>query len=121
MKIHRINPCKRWSDITVFNGIATFTEVADSDTTADIKGQVEQIFDQVETSLSLIDSDKSRILAVTIYITDFANLDALNEIWDSWFPEGCAPSRACVKAELVDSDLLVEMTFTVAAGEKYLK
>ena len=38
MKIHRINPCKRWSDITVFNGIATFTEVADIDTSADIKG-----------------------------------------------------------------------------------
>jgi len=118
MKIHRINPCKRWSDVTVFNGIATFTEVADTDSTADIKGQVAQIFAQAEESLATVDSDKSRILAVTIYITDFGNFDALNEIWDSWFPEGCAPSRACVKAELVDPDLLVEMTFTAAAGEK---
>ena len=120
MKIHRINPCKRWSDITVFNGIGTFTEIADSDTTADIKGQVTQIFEQAEASLAQIDSDKSRILAVTIYITDFNNLDGLNEVWDEWFPENCAPSRACVKAELVDSELLVEMTFTVAAGEKFL-
>ena len=120
MKIHRINPNKRWSDITVFNGIATFTEVADSDTKADIKGQVQQILDQAKTSLALVDSDESRILAVTIYITDFANFDALNEIWHECFPEGCAPSRACVKAELVDPNLLVEMTFTAAAGEKYL-
>lgn len=120
MKIHRINPCKRWSDVTVFNGIATFTEVADSDTSADIKGQVQQIFDQAEATLGLIDSDKTRILAVTIYITDFANFDALNEVWDKWFIEGTAPSRACVKAELVNPELLVEMTFTVAAGEKYL-
>lgn len=120
MKIHRINPCKRWSDVTVFNGIATFTEVAETDTTANIKGQVQQIFEQAEATLSLIDSDKSRILAVTIYITDFANFDALNEVWDAWFPQNCAPSRACVKAELVDPDLLVEMTFTAAAGEKYL-
>ncbi len=119
MKIHRINPCKRWSDVTVFNGIAIFTEVADSDTSADIKGQVQQIFDQAEATLALIDSDKTRILAVTIYITDFANFDGLNEIWDSWFPDGTAPSRACVKAELVDSNLLVEMTFTAAAGEKF--
>ncbi|MDZ7819905.1 MAG: hypothetical protein U5K55_15415 [Aliarcobacter sp.] len=51
MKIHRINPYKRWSDVTVFNGIATFTEVADcSDTSADIKGQVTQIFEQAEAS-----------------------------------------------------------------------
>ena len=119
MKIHRINPCKRWSDVTVFNGIDTFTEVADFDTSADIKGQVTQIFEQAEATLALIDSDKSRILAVTIYITDFANFDALNEIWDAWFPQNCAPSRACVKAELVDANLLVEMTFTAAAGEKY--
>jgi len=119
MKIHRINPCKRWSDITVFNGIGTFTEIADSDTSADIKGQVKQIFDQAEASLALIDSDKSRILAVTIYITDFNNFDALNEVWDSWFSEGTAPSRACVKAEIVNPKLLVEMTFTAAAGEKY--
>lgn len=119
MKIHRINPCKRWSDVTVFNGIATFTEVADTDTSADIKGQVQQIFDQAEATLALIDSDKTRILAVTIYITDFANFDGLNEIWDSWFPDGTAPSRACVKAELIDPNLLVEMTFTVAAGEKF--
>ena len=120
MKIHRINSCKRWSDVTVFNGIGTFTEVADSDTTADIKGQVKQIFDQAEATLALIDSDKTRILAVMIYITDFANFDALNEIWDSWFIEGTAPSRACIKAELVDPKLLVEMIFTAAAGEKYL-
>lgn len=38
MKIHRINTCKRCSD----------TEVADTDTNADIKGQVQQIFEQAE-------------------------------------------------------------------------
>lgn len=43
MTIHRINPGTRWSDITVFNGIAHFVEVADSDTSADMQGQVEQV------------------------------------------------------------------------------
>ena len=55
-----------------------------------------------------------------IYITDFENFDALNEIWDRWFIEGTAPSRACLKVELVNPNLLVEMTFTATAGEKYL-
>ena len=93
--------------------------MADTDTSADIKGQVEQIFNQAEASLSLVDSDKSRILAVTIYVKDLANMDVLNDVWDSWFPQDCAPSRACIKAELIDPNLLVEMTFTAAAGEKY--
>ena len=120
MQIHRINPCKRWSDITVFNSIAHFVEVADTDTTEDIKGQVNQIFNQAEQALKKIESDRSRVLSVTIYLTDFANLPALNEVWDAWFPEGCAPSRACVKAELADPEYLVEMAFVVAAGEHYM-
>ncbi|MEZ8626376.1 RidA family protein [Vibrio splendidus] len=119
MKIHRINPTKRWSDVTVFNGIASFVEVPETDTTAGIKSQVQQIFDQAEDMMSLVDSDKSRVLSVTIYLTDFANFDALNEVWEAWFPEGCAPSRACVKAELANPELLVEMSFMVAAGEKF--
>lgn len=120
MKIHRINPCKRWSDATVYNGIANFVEVPEGDLTANIKGQVQQIFEQAEASLETVDSDSSRILSVTIYLTDFANMEGLNEVWDEYFPEGCAPSRACVKAELANPGYLVEMAFTAAAGEKFL-
>lgn len=119
MTIHRINPCKRWSDVTIFNRVANFVEVPETDTKADIVGQVQQIFAQAEERLTSIGSDKSRILSTTIYITDFANLSRLNEVWDGWFPEGCAPSRACVKAELADPEYLVEMVFTAAAGEQY--
>ena len=115
MQIKRINPSPRWSDATLFNGIGHFVEVAE-DASADIHGQLEQIFSQAEDSLRTLDSDKSRILSVTIYLTDFANFEALNNAWEAWLPEGQAPSRACVKAELVDPDLLVEIAFVVAAN-----
>ena len=40
MKFTELIHVKRWSDVTVFNGIGTFTEIADSDSTsADIKGK----------------------------------------------------------------------------------
>lgn len=117
MGITRINPCERWSDVTVYNGIAHFVEVADSDTKADIRGQAQQIFSQAESMLASIGGDKSRVLSCTIYITNFANFDAFNDEWEAWFPEGCAPSRACVKAELVNPELLVEIAFVAAAGE----
>ena len=117
MDIQRINPTKRWSDVTVFNGIAHFVEVAEQDTSADMTGQVNQIFAQAEEMLASVGSDKSRLLSVTIYVTDFANFDALNAAWEAWLPEGCAPSRACVKVELADPNLLVEMAFVAAAGQ----
>ncbi|WP_407333702.1 RidA family protein [Enterovibrio sp. 27052020O] len=119
MKIHRINPTNRWSDVTVFNGIAHFVEVPESDLSADIKGQTAQVLAQAEEMLASVGSDKTRVLSVTIYLTDFENLAALNEVWDAWFEAGTAPSRACVKAELADPDYLVEMAFVAAAGEAF--
>ncbi len=120
MKIHRINPTRRWSEVTVFNGIANFVEVPEDEKAETIEDQVKAVFAQAEAMLALVGSDKSRILTVTIYITDFANVDRLNAVWDAWFDEGTAPSRACVKVELADPTWLVEMAFTAAAGEDYL-
>ncbi|WP_027856625.1 RidA family protein [Marinobacterium jannaschii] len=116
MEIKRINPCARWSDATVFNGMAHFVEVPEGDLSEGISGQLAQIFEQAEASLATVNSDKSRLISVTIYLTDFANMAALNEAWEAWLPEGTAPSRACVKAELANPDYLAEIAF-VAAGE----
>jgi enamine deaminase RidA (YjgF/YER057c/UK114 family) len=113
--ITRINPSARWSDATIYNGIAHFVEVAE-DPSADMAGQVQQLFTQAEASLASFGSDKSRLLSVTIYVTDWANLAVLNEAWEAWLPEGCAPSRACLKVELADPDYLVEIAFVAAAG-----
>ncbi|MBR9858883.1 MAG: RidA family protein [Gammaproteobacteria bacterium] len=119
MTIHRINPCQRWSDITVFNGIAHFVEVPESDLDADVQGQTAQIFAQAEQALAKIGSDKTRLLSVTIYLTDFANLPAFNAVWDAWFEPNTAPSRACVKAELANPRYLVELAFVAAAGDDF--
>ncbi|MBK8452130.1 MAG: RidA family protein [Thiofilum sp.] len=112
--IQRINPTALWSDITVFNQMAYFVEVPEGDLAADMRGQVQQVLEQAERSLSKVNSDKSRLLSATIYITDFANMMALNAAWKAWLPEGCAPSRACIKAELADPQYLVEIAFVAA-------
>ena len=114
MQIQRINPGKRWSDITIHNGVAYFVEVAGTDLDADIKAQAQQVLTQAEQSLLKIGSNKSRLLSATIYLTDFANLPAFNEIWDNWLEDGTAPSRACIKAELADPRYLVEIAFVAA-------
>ncbi|HSH96954.1 MAG: RidA family protein [Methylophilaceae bacterium] len=111
--IQRINPTARWSDMTIFNGIAHFVEVP-ADTSADIHSQVKQVLAQADTTLLSGGSDKSRILSATIYITDFNNLATLNAAWEAWLPAGCAPSRACLKVELADPKYLLEIAFVAA-------
>lgn len=114
MEIHRINPAPRWSDATIYQGIIHFVEVPESDTKADMAGQMQQVLEQAEASLKNAGSDKSRLLSVTIYVTDFSELDQLNQVWENWLPQGCAPSRACLKVELVDPDYKVEIAFVAA-------
>jgi enamine deaminase RidA (YjgF/YER057c/UK114 family) len=116
VEIKRINPSPRWSDATVFNGVAYFVEVAD-DPSVDMAGQMKQVLTQAEDSLLTVNSNKSRLISVTIYVTDFANFDVLNREWEAWLPQGCAPSRACIKAELADPAYLVEIAFIAASDQ----
>lgn len=116
MDIKRLNPTPRWSDAVVFNRIAHFVEVP-ADTSADIGTQITQLLQQAESTLMRINSDKSRLLSATIYLTDFANLDTFNSAWEAWLPFGMAPSRACIKAELVNPDMLIEIAFVAATRD----
>jgi enamine deaminase RidA (YjgF/YER057c/UK114 family) len=51
---------------------------------------------------------------VTIYLPDLADLPVLNELWDAYIPDGHAPARACIKADLVNKDYKCEMVVTAA-------
>lgn len=116
MDIQRLNPMPRWSDATVYRGLVHFVAVA-ADATADMQGQITQVLKQAEQTLAGVNSDKSRLLSVTIYITDFAHAATLNAVWEQWLPTGCAPSRACVKVELADPAYLVEIAFVAAVND----
>ncbi|MFI3245584.1 MAG: RidA family protein [Ferrimonas sp.] len=114
MSITRINPTEKWSDATIFNGMAHFVEVPEMPT-EDFLAQLTQVFEQAEASLATVNSDKSRLISVTIYLTDFANLAAFNDAWQRWLPEGSAPSRACLQVGLADPNYLVEIAFVAAS------
>ena len=113
MSIQRLNPAPRWSDATVFNGIAHFVEVPNN-TDCTMAEQIVQILAQAELTLAALGSDKSRLLSATIYLTDKQHVAELNTAWESWLPAGCAPSRACIKVELLDPAMLVEIAFVAA-------
>lgn len=113
MNIQRLNPAPRWSDATMYNGIAHFVEVPNNIDCA-MDEQITQILAQAEVTLAAIGSDKSRLLSATIYITHKDNVPILNNVWATWLPVGCAPSRACVKVELLDPAMLIEVAFVAA-------
>ena len=115
MDIKRIGTTPRWSDATLFKGIAHFVEVA-ADIEQDITSQTQQILAQAEATLAAIGSDKSKLLSATIYLTRVEDLTILNALWEVWLPAGCAPSRACIKVELLNPKMLIEIAFVAASN-----
>lgn len=113
--IERFGVTPRWSDKVVHRGGGTvyLVEVAPTPG-ASFGQQVQEIFASVERQLDEVGSGKDRLLQVTIYLPDLANLPAFNAAWEAWLPAGCAPSRACIKADLVSPEYAVELVLTAA-------
>lgn len=114
MTIQRFGTTARYSDITVHNGVAYIVEVPASEE-ADITTQTREVLASLDTLLATAGSDNTRILMATIYLTDLADYDAMNQLWDAWLPAGTAPSRACVKvAGLARPGYRIEIALTAA-------
>ncbi len=115
MKIQRHGTNRRYSDSVVHNGTVYLVEVA-ANLDGDITAQTENMLAGVERLLAGAGSDKSRLLMATIYLSDMADYDAMNAVWDAWVPAGCAPTRACVQARLAKPEYRVEIALTAATA-----
>lgn len=80
---------------------------------AGIEVQTADMLALVDEILAQGGSDRHHILEATIYLTDMANKDAMDKIWNAWIPADGFPCRACVGTALAGNDL-IEIKFTAA-------
>lgn len=105
----------RMSNIVTHNSCVYLSgQVARADTTQDISGQTKQILSQIEQLLESVNTDKTRILSAMIWISDMANFQSMNKVWDEWVEGMSPPTRACVEARLARKELLVEIQVVAA-------
>ncbi|VEL98358.1 enamine deaminase RidA (YjgF/YER057c/UK114 family) [Alteromonas sp. 76-1] len=116
MTIERIETKQRMSRIVKHNGTIYLCGQVCADATQGITEQTQTMLDKVDTLLAQAGSDKEHILSATIYIKSMEYFAGMNAVWDNWVPEGHAPARACVTADMAREALLVEIT--VVAAEK---
>lgn len=114
MSISRYQTTDRMSRVVVHGETIYLCGQVAKDDTADIKGQTATTLEKIEELLSSVGSDKTRLLSVTIYISDMTLFKAMNEVWDAWVTSGTAPARACVEARMARPELLVEMSVIAA-------
>lgn len=84
------------------------------DPAGDITEQTRSMLAKVDELLSEADSNKNKILQATIWLANMEDFAKMNEVWDSWVPEGHAPGRACGEAKLATPEYKVEVIIIAA-------
>lgn len=112
--ILRHGTSKRMSKAVVHGGTAYLCGQVASERTSDAREQTRSTLEKIDGILSEIGTDRSRILSATIYLKEMSDYAGMNEVWDEWLPENCAPARACVKADMAAEDILVEISIIAA-------
>src|SRR5690606_41968896 len=99
----------RMSQVVKLNQyVATAGIVASEDATG-IVAQTQSVLDQLEQRLSLAGADRNQLVKMQIWISNMADFEAMNRIYDHWFAGYNKPARACVGAQLADPHYLIEI------------
>jgi enamine deaminase RidA (YjgF/YER057c/UK114 family) len=113
--IKRISPAKRMSQAVVHGNMVFLAgQVAQRAAGASVDEQTKDIVARIDELLTEAGSDKTKLLSATIWLTDIATYDEMNEIWDAWVAPGAAPARACVEARLAAPQFTVEIAVVAA-------
>lgn len=116
MTIERFEVARRRSEMVLHgNHLYIGGQVAE-DTTGDIEAQTREVLANIERLLLDVGSNRQRLLSVRILLAYREDYAGLNRVWDEFFPEGHAPTRACTLAELIDPRWRVEMIAVAARG-----
>lgn len=81
---------------------------------ADVKGQTQEILNEIDRLLAKSGSGKAQVLQAQIWVTDIRNRAPMNEVWTAWTGGKDLPARACVEAKLADPRALVEIMVIAA-------
>ena len=100
--------------VVAHGGVLYFGGIVAEDRSASMKGQTEQILARIGALLEETGSDKGKVLTATIFITDMALKDEMNEAWTAWFEPAHLPSRATIGVAELGPKVLIEVVITAA-------
>jgi enamine deaminase RidA (YjgF/YER057c/UK114 family) len=112
--VQRFHVGPRLSEMAVHNGTVYLAGQVPEDGTKDIRGQTAEVLGMIDRLLAEAGTGKHKILMAQIFLADLADFPGMNEVWDAWVPEGHAPPRATVQAQLARPQWRIEVVVTAA-------
>jgi enamine deaminase RidA (YjgF/YER057c/UK114 family) len=115
MAIERFETGPRMSQVVVHgNTVYLAGIVANKAAGESVTRQTQEILAIIDGYLARAGTDKSKLLAATIYITDMRTFAEMNAVWDAWVSPGNTPARATVEVSLAAPQFHVEIMVTAA-------
>lgn len=84
------------------------------DPVGDIRSQTKQVLERIDRLLAAAGTDKSKLLTAQVWLADMRLFSEHNAAWNEWVDPQNPPVRACVRAELWQPHMLVEIMVTAA-------
>ena len=75
----------------------------------DITAQTQQVMTNIEAILSEAGAKWDDVVKTSVFLTDLANFNSMNQVYAEYFVEDTAPARACVEVSRLPKDVLVEI------------
>ena len=116
MAIQRMETKKRMSRIVIHTDTIYLCGQVAEDASQGLKEQTRTMLAKVDALLDQAGSSRAHILSATIYLKRMDLFEQMNQVWDAWVPEGHAPARACVEAQMARPELLVEISVIAAVS-----
>jgi Endoribonuclease L-PSP len=59
-------------------------------------------------------TDKTKLLTANVWLADIRNAEIMNEVWEAWVPDDCAPARATIESRLPSPLYALKVAVTAA-------
>ena len=92
------------------SGVVAADTVAGQKLLGDIAAQTREVMETIARLLAKVGLSMNDIVRVEVHLTDINQMDAMNQIYRTFFDDGAYPARTCVQSEGLYGDSLVEVT-----------
>jgi enamine deaminase RidA (YjgF/YER057c/UK114 family) len=115
MSVERHETGPRMSQVVIHGDTVYLAGVvARNNSGKSVTEQTREILSTIDGYLAKAGTDKSRLLTANIWITDMADFNEMNAVWDGWVSPGNTPARATVQAKLAAPGYKVEIMVMAA-------
>lgn len=114
--MERLDPGSRMSQAVRLGDLAFLAGQVPSDLGGDIGRQTSEVLAKIDALLGRLGSTRSDLLSVQVWLSDMADFQGMNEVWDAWVDRDNAPARATGGVALARPGMRVEMIAVARVG-----